>query len=196
MSLDPAPRRPNPARLLVCLDLRERLSAPAGPHSGAPAWRTRAAALLKHARRAGWPVAHLLAAHPAGEASRWRAIAGLSPIPAEPVFYHADADPGGNPAFLRFAGHYGGAEILLMGNAAPGRRLAALARSLPGRELAIAADAVTASPREWQELVGLAAQAAADGPRLRLAPVDRLIGAGPALRLIAGGLAQEEETAP
>ena len=176
MSLERIARSAPPARVLICLDLRERRAPGVSAPRPRPPWQDRARALLEHARRAGWPVAHLLAAHPAPEKARWRAIAGLSPTPSEPVFYLAAHEEEPSGAFLRFVSHFASAELLVMGCASGPCRLDRLARSLADRTLAAAADAMPAPPR----LAGL-----------RLAAVRGLIGAGPALRLIAGGLQEE-----
>jgi len=175
MSLDILRRRAAPARVLVCLDLRERTGA-SPPGTAASRWRDRARSLLHHARRAGWPIAHLLVAYPLAEASRWRAIQGLSPAPTEPVFY---VDPeGGSPshAFLRFANHFAAAELLFMGSTSGGRRLDRLVAGFKDRELAAAVDAMSAPP---------------GAPGVRLTVVSGVIGAAPDLRLIAGGLREE-----
>lgn len=174
MSLDILRPRPAPARVLVCLDLRERTAAAASPATSR--WRERARTLLHHARRCGWPVAHLLVAYPLAEASRWRAIQGLSPAPTEPVFYVDPDDGAPSQAFLRFASHFAAAELLFMGSTSGGRRMDRLVAGFKDRELAAAVDAMSAPPA---------------APGVRLAAVSGLIGAAPELRLIAGGLGAE-----
>ena len=177
MSLDRLRRDPAPARLLVCLDLRERAGLATAAHAG-PRWRERARILLHHARRAGWPIAHLLVGFPLAEASRWRAIHGLSPAPTEPVFY-IDADDGApSRAFVRFANHFAAAELLIMGKPSDRRQLERLVDALGERELAAAADAMPAPPAT---------------PGVRLTAVSALIGLAPDLRVIPGGLREESK---
>ena len=174
MSLERASQPVQAARLLICLDLRERATGqgPAARPGLRPAWQDRARDLLEHARGAGWPVAHLLAAHSPNEKARWRAIPGLSPTPAEPVFYADPNDGAPSAAFLKFAGHFGSAEVLLIGHASWPCRLDRLALSLSDRPITVAADAMPDAPR---------------AAGLRLTAVRSLVRASPDLRLIPGG---------
>jgi nicotinamidase-related amidase len=190
MSLTVLNRRGAPPPVLICLDLRE----PVVDHGQAravrgEAWRAPARQLLDHAREADWAVGHLLLARPTADASRWRAIPGLRPSPSEPVFYVDKSDPSGNDAFVRFIGHHGRGEVLLMGVSAASACLAtALSLTLQGRAVAVARDATTASPVEWRGLEALASlPPQRSGGALRLQPVSRFLERVPELRVIMGG---------
>ena len=100
-------RSPPPAAL-VCLDLqRARLSAAPGVADVTAACRR----VLEQARARGWPVLHVHRREGAPEAAR--PIAGLEPLPSEPVYVRPGPSAFSHPAFARHAQGLGGPLALI-----------------------------------------------------------------------------------
>jgi hypothetical protein len=173
--------------LLVCFDALEPvLDCDFGPkHAGD--WPARARAVLGRARSADWVVAHVLTR--ASDVRSWRAMAGLAPLPAEPVFYREDGPAFSNPAFADLARRYPAATLVLIGAS---RAAACLATAVcgigRGRAVMVVADAVAASAAEWRGLGALAGLGCPPGLGSLKLPSSRqlLPGAGD-LRLVIGG---------
>jgi hypothetical protein len=83
------------ARHLLCLDLVRTVAL----HSGDEAIRVgRCRRLLTYARSTGWSVSHV---YPRSAGRSPRPIAGLEPLPSEPVYYRTGASAFSNRAFGR-----------------------------------------------------------------------------------------------
>lgn len=98
-----------PPAALVCLDLqRARLAG----SPAAAAWVTAACRrVLDQARARAWPVLHVHRREATSEGAR--PIAGLEPLPSEPVFLRPGPSAFSHPAFARRAKSLGGPLALI-----------------------------------------------------------------------------------
>ena len=83
------------ARHLVCLDLVQQ---PDPPTAEAQARIDRCRRLLTYARTSGWAISHVYP-HTAGRSTK--PLAGLEPLPSEPVYYRTGASAFSNRVFRR-----------------------------------------------------------------------------------------------
>lgn len=170
--------RPPPPAALVCLDLqRARLS-------GSPTAAARVTAacrrVLEQARARGWPVLHVHRREATSEDAR--PIAGLEPLPSEPVYLRPGPSAFSHPAFTRRAKGLGGPLALIgfsMADSVLATAFAAADLQLP---VEVLSDAVAVGER--------------DDPDLRRALSTPLASLFPHCRLIAADdLLQEEAVA-
>jgi hypothetical protein len=87
--------RSTTARHLLCLDLVRTADAPTAEAEIRVGTCRR---LLAFARASGWSISHV---YPRGAGRAPRPIAGLEPLPSEPVYYRAGASAFSNRAFSR-----------------------------------------------------------------------------------------------
>jgi nicotinamidase-related amidase len=104
--------------LLVCLDLQRAHTAPGAPDpDGAARCVERCKRLLRHARHAGWRIAHVqqhdgrMAVLP----ERSRPIEGLEPRPSEAVFYREQPSAFASSAFADYVERLARPRLLMIG---------------------------------------------------------------------------------
>jgi hypothetical protein len=93
--LDAQPGQAQRARHLVCLDL---VQLPEPPTAEAQTRIDKCRRLLTYARSSGWMVSHVFP-HTAGRSTK--PLAGLEPLPSEPVYYRTGASAFSNRVFRR-----------------------------------------------------------------------------------------------
>ncbi|CAN7299219.1 cysteine hydrolase [Phenylobacterium sp. LjRoot164] len=162
---------------LVCLDLqRGRLSAAPGAAAVAAVCRR----VLEQARARGWPVLHVHRREGAPEAAR--PIAGLEPLPSEPVYVRPGPSAFSHPAFARRAQGLGG-PLALIGFSLSD---AVLATAFAAADLRLPVEVLSDAVAVGED----------DAPELRRALCTPLNSLFPLCRLIAADdLLQEEATA-
>lgn len=159
---------PAPPVALVCLDLqRARLAHAISPASVA---RTAEACrqVLLRARRARWPILHVHRRESDPDGAR--PIAGLEPLPSEPIYVRSGPSAFSHPTFSQVALALGG-PLALMGfslcDSVLATAFAAADRKLPV-EILQDAVAINAKDERLQRL-------AMSGPIMSLSPLCRMI---------------------
>lgn len=159
-------RTPPPAAL-VCLDLqRARLTSALSPAAAARAAEA-CQLVLEQARRRRWPILHV---HRREGADGARPIAGLEPLPSEPVYVRSGPSAFSHPRFTQSALALGGPLALIgfsLCDSVLATAFAAADRKLPVEILhdAVAID----SPDEYGQRLAMAA------PIMSLSPLCRMI---------------------
>lgn len=160
--------RPVPPAALVCLDLqRARISHAISPASVA---RTAEACreVLLRARRARWPIFHIHRRESDPEGAR--PIAGLEPLPSEPIYVRSGPSAFSHPTFSQAALALGGPLALIgfsLCDSVLATAFAAADRKLPV-EILQDAVAINAKDEPLQRM-------AMSGPIMSLSPLCRMI---------------------
>lgn len=169
-------------RLLVCLDLQQASLGRAGRAEADP-YLVNCRRLLAHGRHAGWRIVHVHTKQALAAAAR--PIAGLEPLPSEPVVYRSGLSPFSSGAFRRLVANEA-LELVIVGYAAPASCLAtALIANDDDLMVTLVSDAVPTAPMDPETRDALALVAQRMGrPAAKVVSTGALLGSVRLLRAV------------
>ena len=182
--------------LLLCLDALsvapDSDNDADGPARPDAAWSGAAARLLDHARGEGWAVGHVISRRPRPGETPWRPVAGMAPMPAEPVYHRGEPSAFSSPELCEALTRDHRVEVVVCGVSIQGSCLATALDALRLKlRLTVATDAVLLADAERTGLEGFLRlqRLGLTQSAIRLAPSDGLVQPWQRLRLLQGGRA-------